>query len=343
MTWQTDPDEGSVWAIQGAKSGARMARLQLQSATRGGQGIVESTDLEVRATTIPGGSVTAAAGGCVVLGREQGFQGSYYGYNVGLDTVSIAPTGSGGGRSDLVIARVEDPTVEGPNVWDHALSDQLIYTRVLQGVSSTATDIPAGMTYSAIPLARIDIPANTATITQSMITDLRTMIDPRTRRELRTQFGQGDADGRMDYANYKPDYERWPQHEWTGLVIPSWATQVQVRADWINTVYPAPSASTGVDARGKVRIGLIGGGSNNMYSRHSVYNFNPQNVNNAYRCSIGLADTMTIPAAMRGMTVALRMYAQADSATNHYLLADGWANFSVDLEFRERPVAAASL
>lgn len=345
MTWQTDPDEGSVWAVQGAKSGARMARLQLQSATRSAQGIIEPTDLEVRATTIPGGTVTVAAGGCVVAGREQNFQGSYFGYNVGLDEVSIAPNNTGEARSDLVIARVEDPTVEGPNVWDHALTDQLIYTRVLQGVPATATDVPAGMTYSAIPLARIDIPANTATIQQSHIKDMRTMLNPRIERTMRTMYGMGLADGRYDLADYKTDFERWPQHEWTGLVIPKWATQVAVRADWLNTLYPAPGApgATTRDARGLVRIGFIGSGGNALYSVSPAYNFNPQGDTNGYRASVGLADTITIPAAMRGMSVALRMYAKADSETTKYLVADGFANFVVDMEFREVAVSAASL
>ncbi|WP_344098582.1 hypothetical protein, partial [Nocardiopsis tropica] len=302
MTWQTDPEEGSVWAVQGAKSGARMARLQLQSATRSAQGIIEPPDLQVRAATIPDGTVTVAAGGCVVAGREQNFQGSYFGYNVGLDSVSIAPTGSGGGRSDLVVARVEDPTVEGPNVWEHALTDQLIYTRVIQGVSATAEDVPAGVVYSAVPLARIDIPANTATITQDMVTDLRTMLNPRTERTMRTMYGQGLEDGRYDLADFKTDFERWPQHNWEGLLIPSWATQLSVRADWMNALYPAPGAPgpTTRDARGQVRVGFIGSGGNNLYTTAPAYNFNPQGDTNGFRASTGLADTLTVPAAMRG-------------------------------------------
>ncbi|WP_174545606.1 hypothetical protein [Nocardiopsis dassonvillei] len=343
MTWQTDPEEGSVWAVQGAKSGARMARLQLQSATRGGQGIVEPTDLEVRATTIPDGTVKVNSGGCVVLGREQGFQGSYYGYNVGLDSVSIAPTGSGGGRSDLIVARVEDPTVEGPNVWSHALTDQLIYTRVIQGVSATETDIPAGSTYSAIPLARVDIPANTATITQDMITDLRQMIDPRTQRELRVMRGGGLEDGRHDEADYKADFERWPQNDWS-VDIPAWATQVQVLSQWSNVWYPAPIDGTGgnYDARGQVRVGLIGGSPNNILTPETEYNFNATSASNGYRCSIGLAAQVDIPEAMRGTTVQLRMYAKSDADRIHFLVADGWANFSTDLEFREIPTSAAA-
>lgn len=324
-----------AYAVDGGPINGLLIRRQLQSATRGSSGVVEALDLRVRPLAVPGAGFVIGDGAAVIKGKATAWDGSYYALNIGDHTVSDVPgTGSGGGRHDMVVLRVMPGAVVEPYI--------------IQGVSSTATTIEQTPepNLSAIPLARIAYPASTATITAGMITDLRTMLAPRRHRELRTQFGQGDADGRMDYADYKADYERLPQRDWgdTGdLVIPSWATQLQVRADWINMVYPAPSTTTGVDARGKVRIGLIGSGGNNLYSRHSVYNFNQQGINNAYRCSIGLADTMTIPTAMRGMAVTLRMYAQADSTTNHYLLFDGWANAAVDMEFREVPAAAAML
>lgn len=346
MTWQTDPEEGSVWAVQGAKSGARMARLQLQSATRGGQGIVESTDLEVRASTIPDGTVKVSSGGCVVLGQEQGFQGSYYGYNVGLDSVSIAPTGSGGGRSDLIVARVEDPTVEGPNVWSHALTDQLIYTRVIQGVSATETDIPAGSTYSAIPLARVDIPANTATITQDMITDLRTMLQPRSQRILRVQHGAPTVNGEYDEAGniVEPDWERWPQHEWTDVVIPTWATQVQILANWDMGYYTPPGGTTGShDARGWVKVGLIGPPDGALYTRRCAYNFNPFTAYNGYSVNIACRDTVAIPESARGLPVSVRMLAQGVPDLIGRIRLGESSTMSVDMNFLELPASAATL
>ena len=332
--------EMDSWAVTGAQSSARIARLMHQSGTASGNGVVDVGHLQVLPLEVPGGGVRILAGGATILGKEQEFQGSYFAYNVGTDTVDIASTGSGGGRSDLVVLQVEDPNIDG-TPWGHDVTtDPVYYFRVIEGVSSTATEAPSGTT--AIPLARIDLPASTGTVTAAHITDLRQSANPRTERVLRTQFGEGLEDGRMDYADYKIDYERWPQHDWV-VTIPEWATQVQVVANWVNVVYPAPSSTTGVDARGRVRVGLIGGGGNNLFTRHSFYNFNQQGVNNAYRCSIGLSNDVMIPESMRGRTCQLRMYAQATDVTNHYLLMDGWANAFVDLQFNEIPAPRSQL
>lgn len=327
------------WAVAGAQSSAQIARLQLQSASRSGNGVVTSTDLQVRPLAVPGTSVRIDSGAGIILGREQQFQGSYYAHNVGEATVPISPTGSGAGRTDMVILRVEDPSVDGtPWTWNPA-TDPVYYFRVLEGVSPTATDLPAGMT--GIPLARITLPASTATIT-SGITDLRQQANPRTQRELRVQRGQGLEDGRYDLANYKPDFERWPQHDWT-VNIPAWATQVQVRADWLGVMYPAPEDGTGgnYDARGQVRVGFVG--AEFLPTPASAYNLNATTATNGYRANLGIATQIPIPAAMRGTTVQLRMYAKSDEDRIHYLVADGWSNFAVDLEFREMAAPESEL
>ena len=49
-------------------------------------------------------------------------------------------------------------------------------------MSSSATTPPAGIT--AIPLARVDVPAGTSNITQAMITDLRYLLNARRDRYL---------------------------------------------------------------------------------------------------------------------------------------------------------------
>ncbi|MFY7066004.1 hypothetical protein ACOQFV_09095 [Nocardiopsis changdeensis] len=329
------------WAVAGAQSSARIARLQLQSGTRSGNGIVESGDLLVRELAVPGTSVRVSSGAAVILGKEAAFQGSYYAHNIGDATVPISATGSGGGRTDMVVLQVEDPGIDG-TPWTHDPAvDPVYYFRVIEGVSSTATEPPSGLT--AIPLARITIPASTSTITNSMITDLRQMLNPRIHTEVRVQKGQGLADGRFDEADFTSDYERWPQHDWT-VTIPSWATQVQVQANWSNVMYPQPGGTTAVyDARGLVRVGLIGTGGNTLYTMSSAYNFNPTSATNGYRCSIGLAAQANIPTAMRGMTCDLRMYAKADVDMLNHLVADGWANFDVTLTFRELATPGATL
>jgi hypothetical protein len=315
-----------------------MARLQLQSATRGGQGIVEPGDLRVTATEVPGSNVQAAAGGVVVRGAEAAFQGSYYGHNVGIDTVSVNPTGSGGGRTDMVVARVEDPTVDG-TPWTHPVDGQLIFTRVIENVSADATEPPAGM--SAIPLARITLPANTATITQDMITDLRQMIDPRQLPMKRVQRGVTPYELLGNVTTY---YENAPNLVWSQVPIPEWATQVQMIGHWMNMWQSSDDLASGsgsTDARGRARIALgygAGGGPTDIVTESIAYNFN-LNTSNGERRSFGLADQQPIPAEMRGQLANLRMQVQGTADIRGRLRCDEWSNFYVDLMFLEVPVA----
>lgn len=334
--------EMDSWAVTGAQSSARIARLMHQSGTASGNGVVDTGHLQVLPLEVPGGGVRILAGGATVLGAEQEFQGSYFAYNVGTDTVSISPTGSGGGRTDMIVLRVEDPNIDG-TPWSHDVTtDPVYYFRVIEGVSPTATEPPPGMT--AVALARVNIPASTGTITAGMITDIRQSANPRRHRELRTQVGQGLEDGRFDMLDAKSGYERWPQHEWF-VTIPTWATQAQIIGQWMNTWYPGPSQLTGRDALGWVRVGLRGNDDDiaSVYTQSVMYNANPTNVNNGYRVNIGNAGQVNIPASMRGQTVIVRMYGLAHEDSVHYLVADGWSNFSVDIEFREVATAAATL
>ena len=335
--------EMDSWAVTGAQSSARIARLMHQSGTASGNGVVDVGHLQVLPLEVPGGGVRITAGGATILGREQEFQGSYFAYNVGDATVDISPTGSGGGRSDMVVLQVEDPNIDG-TPWSHDVTtDPVYYFRVIEGVSSTATEPPAGLT--AIPLARVTLPASTGTVTAGHITDLRQSANPKSQRTLRVQKGGQLTGGEWDEAGniVAPDWERYPQHDWT-VTIPRWATQVQALSWWTNMFYKAPDAVTGVwDARGRLRIGLVGGPDGPLYTDDSIYNFNPTSAGNGYRCSAANMDQIPIPAAWRGLTVDVRMYASGTSGQLGRLVADEYAHFSVDLEFLEIPAPEAEL
>ena len=333
------------WAVPGAQSSAQIARLQLQSASRSGNGVVGVTDLRVRPLAVPGTSVRIDSGAAVILGREQQFQGSYYAHNIGEATVPISPTGSGGGRTDMVVLRVEDPTVDG-TPWTHdPASEPVYYFRVLEGVSSSATGLPAGMT--GIPLARITLPASTGTITSGMITDLRQQANPRTEYVLRVQRGgsQSTTPGDWDEAGniQQPDWERWPQHDWT-VTIPTFATQAIVDAEWANAyLKPTGSIAGTSDALGLARVGLVGGPDGPLYTTAYAYNANQTSTSNGYRTGFSNYDRITIPAAWRGLTVDLRMYVSGHPGNRGRLVADNRANFKVGIQFLEVPTPAASL
>lgn len=339
MTLQVDS-----WAASGAQSSARTARLQLQSASRSGNGVVEATDMEVRELAVPGSSVRATAGAAVALGQEMAFQGSYYAFNVGEADVPITPTGSGAGRSDLVILRVEDPNISGTS-WNHDVAtDPIYYFRVLQGVDPSTTTVPAGTT--GVALARIDIPASTATITQDMITDVREMVSPRTETVLLMQRGSDDPDLGGNIRDY---FENWPDLVWQ-VRIPEWATEVQLEGEWINCgFFPADQVNTGgsADARGNVRVAIgfgAGGGPTDLQTPMSPYNFNQFSPTNGYRVIIGAGGTLSVPASMRGELANVRLQCRGEGTDGSpgtgpegRLRADAGSVFKARITFNEVP------
>jgi hypothetical protein len=322
-----------VWAVDGQTNDAALARLQLQAATSGAEGVVGAGDLAVTATATPSGSVLIASGACTIPGKEAAFQGSYFGYNVGAQSLAITATGGGGGRSDLIVARVEDPTVAG-TPWTHdPATDSLIYARVIAGVDPATTKAPSDQ--SAIALARIDIPVSTSTITQGMIHDLRSADDNvvvssnRSLRAVRFQRGVTPVDLA---GNITASYENFPDLVWT-VVVPPWATQAQIMATWGNMMFQNSDGSG--DAQGTQRVHL-GVGGTDVYTTNSRYNFNI-NSSNAQRVSMTNMDQVAIPAALRGHTCDLSMQVQGGGTAGR-LRADDWANFAVDIEFLEIPV-----
>lgn len=326
---------GGVYAVNGSELDGSVLRAQLKSATRAGEGIIEYGDLRVRELAVPGTSVRVASGACVVLGREVEFQGSYYGTNFGEEQVPITATGSGAGRSDMIVAQVEDPTISG-SPWAHdPATEPLIYLRVIQGVDPGATTVPPGI--SAIPLARIDLPASTGTVEQGHIVDLRRMMAERSQVVMRVQRGVEP----IDYAGniIKPEFENWPNIVWTDVYIPEWATQVQIDAVWGQVGFFASDQAGGsgtTDALGDARVSL-GVTGNVIRSDWSAYNFNVD-PDNGQRVAIFNFDQVAVPASMRGITTSLQMQVAGAENARGRLRADSASNFKVTLNFLERPV-----
>lgn len=339
------PFQGT-WAVDGFRVPGTLWRLQLRSATRNGNGIVEMGDLRVAAKDTPGPAVTVKDGACVAAGAETLWQGSYYGYNLGDEDVQISPTG-GTARSDLIYARVEDPTISS-SPWDHTgPDDQLWYLRVASGVSSSAKTIPVG--YTGVALARVDIPANTTNITQAMITDLRQMVDPRSLVKVFTKQGEwGGTDDNQNYIDFvggKITYSAWPHDGTFDVDIPEWASTVKVIYTW-DQVQFLEGASVGSgqtkNADGSLRVTL------GSLATDPVRYLTSANTPNYNRFPVGSADTLAIPAAMRGTTQTLTMQGKAtansagtDRATTGGLQCDGGSSLYVQLVFEEAPVADA--
>ncbi|MFF7469887.1 hypothetical protein [Streptomyces sp. NPDC008092] len=290
---------------------ARAFRMMVRDLASGNQGVTEGNDLKVREWTTPGAGVRVGDGSAVVTGAAWG-QGSYTQYNVGDAIVPIAPTGSSA-RSDLLCLRVEDPEYEGNR--DPA-ADEIGYFHVVSGVSTTAKAVPAGMT--AIPLARLDIPANTATITSAMVTDLRLIANPRRERTLYTAYPS--TLNRLVAQNGQ--WYNWPAAARWKVPIPSWATSAKL----LVTLAGLRLSESDVFANMQTSLGTDTGQTTAIDDDQGA---------NIRRNTVVLADTITLAAALRGTTQDLFVRTQPSKSEWGNLGVDAATSLIADVEFTE--------
>lgn len=233
MTWDNGP-----WAVDGGATSADVGRLVAWHAVNGATGVGNPTDLRVRAKDTPDGHVVVGPGTCAVPTRALGksFQ-VYVGSNPTDDTLDIPATTSSGPRSDLIVARVENPITGEP--WtppDDPINGQYIFTRRIPNVGSSVTDIgQVDPSASAITLARVDIPSNTSAITNGMIIDLRKTIAPPVDAAATFTSTQVFVDPPNVLsppplgAGYRETaWVNWPTLSSWNVPVPSWATKAEL-------------------------------------------------------------------------------------------------------------------
>lgn len=297
--------------VHGGTHPARTMRMMIRDMARGSQGVTEGNDLKVQPLATPGAGVRVGDGSGTIRGAAA-WQGSYTQYNVGDAEVPIAATGAGA-RSDLVVLRIEDPEYEGTR--DPA-ADDIGYFHVVSGVSATATAVPAGMT--AIPLARLDLPANTATVTEVMVTDLRQIANPRRTRVLHTAFPS--ALSRM--VNSAGVWATWPTAASWGIAVPSWAVTAKI----VVTVAGLRMDSADVFANMQTLLGSDAGQTTAIDDDQGA---------NIRRSTVVLADSIPLSAAVRGSTQTLKLRTQMSKSETGNLGVDAATSLIADVEFTE--------
>ncbi|MFG2532823.1 hypothetical protein [Streptomyces sp. NPDC048516] len=301
----------------GASHSAQQFRMLVRDLARGSEGITEGDDLKVTALSTPGASVNISDGSGIVRGRDNAFQGSYAVCNVGTETIDIAPTG-GTPRSDMIVLRVEDPEYPGSSL-DPA-TDQIEYFQIISGVTSTATAIPDSRT--AIPLARIDIPASTSIITDAMITDLRSIANARRDRTLNMQSPGSlstEISGSSGTYSYFSTAAGW------NIAIPAWAARVKIKIDVGQIRY-----STGT-IFGQLRATF--GAS--LTVQQVILDDNQGT--GVRRGTVVLGDNLLIPSAYRGTTQLLRLQVAGFSGNAGKFSVDSSTTIIADVEFFEAP------
>lgn len=294
--------ENAPWAVDGAKHSAAVARTLAYASTSGAEGIVEPADLRVRATQTPSGSVRVAPGGIAILNRApNGGQQTYTARNVSETLVEVQPTGSGGGRTDYVWAHIIDPEYGGQFPENPQTAQYFFLT------ASAAQ--PEGNGWYR--LARIDIPASTATITQAMVTDLREVANPRQDYEIyaRPRLSEDNGAEAVLDARHASGGEYFPggvgiPNQWS-FDMPTWPTRMVIDARWMGIQYQAGRNVYGnfwIEYGDEYRSQ---GWPNNKHFEFAtqIFAFNGLQGTDGQRDNWLLMDAVPIPAKLRGQRV----------------------------------------
>ncbi|MFD9056211.1 hypothetical protein ACFWCM_12925 [Streptomyces albidoflavus] len=309
-------------ATTGATHTAQQFRMMIKDLARDSQGVTTGLDLKVSALATPGAGVQISDGSATIAGKVSPVQGHYNAYNIGVDSVEISATG-GTGRSDMVILRVEDPEYEGTR---NPATDPVVFWQVIPNVSSSATTVPAG--YSAIPLARIDIPASTATITNAMITDLRRVTNPRRERILEAYYAQNPL---VEISGTSETWRTFPNLTMKTFAVPAWAATAKI-----------------MFTAGGIRLidGNVFGGFRFMLGTLEAAEWVSIDDNQGTPLrrlgAMMMVETInlatTAGAAMRGTSQPFRSRMRTRAANDGKIGVDGATSFAIDVEFTEGPL-----
>ncbi|MEW1657845.1 hypothetical protein [Streptomyces sp. NPDC093707] len=312
------------WFVEGgAEHSSEVARLLAYAAFGGAEGVVGVGDLRVQALSAPGAAVQVTTGACAIINRAAGAPYQAYAGRLPIgEQVPIAATGPSA-RSDLIVARVENPYSYG-ETWPQPTDPKVgpyVFSRVVSGVPKTTTSVRQVRSGdSAIALARIDLPPNTSSVTQAMITDLRSMVRPRRDRRLHTAFPSTLS--RLVYSDNI--WKRWPMEARWDIAVPEWATRAKIvttiaglRLSFANVFADMQHVFAGVKGQDTVIDDDQGSGTR--------------------RNTVVIADNMYLPAAVRGTTQSLYLQTLISKAEAGDVGVDAATSIVCDVEFVESP------
>lgn len=313
------------WVIDGgAQHSAEIARTVAYAAFGGAEGVVEAADLKVTASATPDNRVRAALGAFGILNTyPQQTHQAYAGRNPADTYITIAPT-AGAARSDLIVARINDPQYGGSA---QLPGGPFAYLDVISNVGSTADKVPAGTSFPAIPLARVTIPPSTGTITNAMITDLRSLIRQRSKREVFViQPSTADI-----IASGTPIYSDEPAGAYPDIKIPSWATRATISYQVGGLKF------TAADGKGALRI-RIGTDALAVVTQDTPWD-NTGSSSSSFRIAASGGGSIRIPPEYRGTAqrVALQGTNHTGVLTAQRGTLDAGSTIVVDVEFTEDP------
>lgn len=251
--------DNAAWAINGAQMGADLARRAMYAEARQ-SGIVQKEDLEVTELAVPGVGILISDGvGLVINDYQTDPNEIYVVSNPGSHTIPSGdmPAANPAAKSYIVAVVVGDSDFsQAGHPWMTAEDPPEGEETTFEYVRPTLIEVSAGATtldvnYPALVLARIDIPADTTTITNSMITDLRTLASPRQSQEMFVSPVDSWTNGAPDYIPSGSAYAAWGSYSPT-VKVPSWAT----RAIVVCSINGAVVIDSSVNVAGSIRTKL---------------------------------------------------------------------------------------
>ncbi|MDS2172528.1 hypothetical protein [Nesterenkonia sp. CL21] len=329
-------NDSTLWAVNGpVETDARQPRHFAHSALGGQTGIIGPLSCEVLAQPTPNNTVRILPGGFCIEANHGGGPLGYpeaprqmYVHDL-MQTISqeIDPTDSSGGRIDVVGIVIDDPQFEGTTELIDWETHRFWRPHVAKGVSSIANrpqHFPeVGRPF--LPLARVTIPASTATITQDMITDIRFLAVERTKFDTIVQ--RPDESRTLTTSNAS-DYVSLDQIR--SIIIPQWATHVKLDGEIIGC------AATGSgDVNGRVRF-VFSPGTGNKYTG-SV----PFNESNAWsRFTLPAFGTIPLDDNERGRRSFFRFQVQRTTGSGGLSIASHLTAYKIRVTFVEDPITS---
>lgn len=310
----------------GVEVPSEVARVLAYAATSGERGVIGGSSFRATAAATPNGTVVLAPGVGAIPSTYQGHSGqSYIVRGPTATSVPIAPTGSSGGRTDLIVVRVDDAALVGQTPGD---LDTYEFAKpfVIQGGSENQA-------YPYVPIARVVVPASTATITNAMITDLREVVLAKERQVVRTYHLTDGQQTHIVSTAAHPAGQPFPQTatypaSLRTVRVPPWATQMEIRAEWFSVAVIAGSR------QGQVwcNFGLTDG-DNSGRIQPSRWSADDETSGRQHLTAI---DTVPIPANYRGRDLIFSPRARRYYTPTQQTMMDASSAFALTVRFMER-------
>lgn len=326
MTFQFAP-----WALDGARTPASLARIGAYAGSAGKSGIIQPGDLRVVPLAVPGQGIRVISGSATILNRYlTNPDESYIVSNPTTHTVlpGSMPATQASAAYYAVCVVVGDPEYNQAGhpympagTLDPSIAPDYEYVRVvIVPCSPTTTRFEQlNLNYPAYMLARLEIPANTSTITSSMIVDVRKLAQPRQDRELLfntlVPMQHLTSSTYVDWPSWKPS-----------ITIPTWATRAMMTFT-MHGVWAYPGSCNGTF---RASLGSLVG-ADAGYDTDSV-NYERR----SYAAAVGGS-----VASLAGQTVTAKLQGRRTGSANNGFIStgpDGMVHTIIDIQFYEEPV-----